>query len=276
MPLVFTQNEVSLNNLEYADVVGETYEFPTKYTNLVEPGEQFVYYRGRRREGGRSRTPEYFGTGIVGSVFTVGSRLQCTITNFEPFDPPVPFKIGGQYREPVANTRNAVGFFFQQGVRRIDQSSFDSICEAGLGSPQEPARPPAGRAPYYADPAGALLVDEIAMELAMKAAAARWPTNEIHKMPHNNPGFDIEIRDESGPIHYVEVKGTRAPDPRFFISSGEVEHSVKNAERYSIWIFHSMNTETRTATHASHDGPVTVEHFHLYTKQYFGRLRPQD
>ena len=60
MPLVFTQNEVNLTNIDYADVVGEVYEFPTKYRNIVEPGEQFVYYRGRRRAGGSSQTPEYF------------------------------------------------------------------------------------------------------------------------------------------------------------------------------------------------------------------------
>jgi hypothetical protein len=270
--LVFTQNDVNLNDLQYADVLGETYEFPRKYKNLVEPGEPFVYYRGRRRGGGASSTPEYFGTGIVGSVFTADERLQCSITNFQPFEPPVPFKIEGQYREPRANTRKSVGFFFQEGVRRLDQVSFDSICEAGLGSPSNPPAPPAIGLPGYSDPADTLLVDEIAMALAMKEAAVRWPTQEIHRMPHNNPGFDIEVRDESGPIHYVEVKGTRATDARFFISAGELAHSVRNAECYSIWIFHSMNVNERTAALAAHDGAVTAERFDLQPKQYFGRL----
>ena len=276
MPLVFTQNEVNLNDLEYADVLGETYEFPAKYRNLVSPGEQFVYYRGRRRADGASRTPEYFGTGMVGSVFTVGDRFQCSVTDYEPFDSIVPFKAGDQYREPRANTHKSVGFFFQEGVRRIDQLSFDSICESGLAPNRKPSTPPTKAMPGYPDPAENPVVDEIAMELAMREATSRWPANEIRRMPHNNPGFDIEIRDEAGPIFYVEVKGTRATDPRFFISSGEVAHSVKNADRYSIWIFHSLDIKARTATLAAHDGAVTKENFDLQPKQYFGRLLSQD
>ena len=273
MPLVFTQNEVNLTNIDYADVVGEVYEFPTKYRNIVEPGEQFVYYRGRRRADGSSQTPEYFGIGVVGSVFTVDDRFQCSISNYQPFDPPLTFKDGEGYREPVANTRKSVGFFFQEGVRRLDQVAFDSICEAGLGAGDTPASPAHHAEPGYADPADIAAVDDVAMELALKEAKARWPSYEVHRMPHNNPGFDIEIRDGGEPIFYVEVKGTRSPQPRFFISAGEVAHSVKNAQRYSIWIFHNLDIDARTAHFAFHDGAVTVENFELHARQYFGLLK---
>lgn len=44
----------------------------------------------------------------------------------------VDFKDGDRYREPEANNRKSVGFYFQVGVREIDQVAFDEICRAGL------------------------------------------------------------------------------------------------------------------------------------------------
>ena len=102
MPLVFTQNEVTLSGHLYADVIGETYEFPSRYLRLIRSGEQFLYYRGRRRKAGRGNQ-EYFGCGIVAEVFPSGDRYQCSIADYHPFDPPVPFKSGDRYREPEAN-----------------------------------------------------------------------------------------------------------------------------------------------------------------------------
>lgn len=92
MPLVFTQNEVNLSEHAYADVLGETYEYPSQYRNLIQPGEQFVYYRGRRRASGRSATPSYLGVGIVSDVSAIGDRFRCSIANFQPFTPPLPFQ----------------------------------------------------------------------------------------------------------------------------------------------------------------------------------------
>ena len=43
MPLVFAHNEENLSDKDYADIVGEVYEFPLNYKGMVQPGEQFVY-----------------------------------------------------------------------------------------------------------------------------------------------------------------------------------------------------------------------------------------
>lgn len=51
MPLVFAQNEVSLSEIDYADDLGKSYEYPSRYRKLIQTGERFVYYRGRRRAG---------------------------------------------------------------------------------------------------------------------------------------------------------------------------------------------------------------------------------
>uniref|UniRef100_UPI0024320A37 protein NO VEIN domain-containing protein n=1 Tax=Gordonia paraffinivorans TaxID=175628 RepID=UPI0024320A37 len=237
MPLVFTQNEVTLSGHLYADVIGETYEFPSRYLRLIRSGEQFLYYRGRRRKAGRGNQ-EYFGCGIVAEVFPSGDRYQCSIADYHPFDPPVPFKSGDRYREPEANEIEHVGLYFQLGVRRIDQKAFDSICNEGLKTSEPVAA--------YATASAAQEVDKIAMALALAEAANRWPTAEICRMPHNNPGFDIEIRLTDGSVHYIEVKGTRSHEPRFFISSGEIEYSLAHAAGYSIWIYHSIDLDRKT------------------------------
>lgn len=127
--------------------------------------------------------------------------------------------------------------------------------------------------PEYATGEEIQLVDDLAMELALAQAARLWPQAEVRRMPHSNPGYDIEVRHAAGDTRYVEVKGTRSPDPCFFITAGEVVHSQKHPERYSIWIFHAMDLDLGTATLAAHDGPVTAEHFELQPVQYRGRFK---
>lgn len=133
MPLVFAHNEVNLSDGSYADILGERYEYPRSYRNLIQPGERFVYYRGGRRRKGTRQTPVYLGTGIVGKVTQVNNTLfRCTIENFAPFKQPVPFKnVDGKYFEPEANNRKAVGFYFQTGVRQIDENAYQAIVKAG-------------------------------------------------------------------------------------------------------------------------------------------------
>lgn len=133
MPLVLTQNEVNLSDDSYADVLGERYEYPFKYKNVITSGERFVYYRGGRRKKGARELPVYLGTGVIGNIVPVSTELfQCTIENFMPFARPLPFKDdSGKYREPEANNRKAVGFYFQLGVRYIDDESYQAIVGAG-------------------------------------------------------------------------------------------------------------------------------------------------
>lgn len=123
----------------------------------------------------------------------------------------------------------------------------------------------------HPDPATARQVDELAMLLAISQAKERWPGSCTVSMPHNNPGFDIEVRHPDGIISYIEVKGTQAPKPRFFISAGELAFSAAHAGDYSIWIFHSIDLKARTATFASHDGAVDDARFELRPIQFLGQ-----
>lgn len=125
----------------------------------------------------------------------------------------------------------------------------------------------------YANAAELRQVDNLAMKLALSEAARRWPAATVERMPHDNPGYDIKIRHAAGDTHYVEVKGTRSPEPCFFITAGEVAHSHVHRERYSIWIFHAMDLARETATLTTHDGAVTEMEFELQPTQYKGRLK---
>jgi hypothetical protein len=70
--------------------------------------------------------------GWSGHIAEVGDRFRCTIRDFNPFTNPLPFKdTNGLYREPEANNRRAVGFYFRTGVRTTDQAAYDAICWAG-------------------------------------------------------------------------------------------------------------------------------------------------
>ena len=141
MPLVLTQNEVTESGHDYADVLGVKYEFPFTYRKLVVEGETFVYYRGKRKAKGGLRTPSYLGTGVVGKVRDTadGSRLECSVKSFKPFDQPVPFKDGDRYLEKGARSLKSPGLHFRSGVRKISKAELKAITRAAAGRAIHPA-----------------------------------------------------------------------------------------------------------------------------------------
>lgn len=135
MPLVFAHSEVTESGHQYDDALGGHYEYPTRYRALVTPGVAFVYYRGRRRSGGHSRTPDYIGCGRVGPIEPSGDGLLgCAVTNFHPFDPTIDFTDAHGYLEPEAfRYGDNVGLYFRSGVREITASTLKNILRlAGL------------------------------------------------------------------------------------------------------------------------------------------------
>jgi len=95
MPLVLTQNDATEWGHDYADTLGVMYEYPPEYHRLIRPRAEFVYYRGRRQQGGGTQPQVYLGTGRVGSIHPSphDGRLICLIEDYAPFDEPVPFKV---------------------------------------------------------------------------------------------------------------------------------------------------------------------------------------
>jgi hypothetical protein len=134
MPLALTQNEETESGHDYNDVLGVSYEYPIAYRQLVEPGVEFVYYRGRKKKGGGTQPQVYLGMGRVGAVkpSSHAGRLVCLIEDYKAFDVPVPFKGDGKYLETGAQPLGPrAGLYFRRGVRRIDEDVYRRICTLG-------------------------------------------------------------------------------------------------------------------------------------------------
>ena len=280
MPLVFTQNDVSVAEIEYTDVLGEVYEYPARYRTLIQPGEAFVYYRGRRRADGSSQTPSYLGCGIVGNIAEFGDRFRCTIEEYRPFKRPVPFKSGDFYREPEANNRTAIGFYYQVGVRPIDQRSFDEICEVGLGQPMKQVTASKGgrtrgaEAPRTPRPRNDSTdaIHDLAMKLASAQVKKEWPGATLFRAPFGQP-FSIAVRLPTGKTHHIAVKATAEPRPLVRLTSSDISFSTTHAADYSMWVFYDVDVERGTATLLSHDGGITATDFDLEAALHGGELQ---
>jgi hypothetical protein len=275
LPLVLTQNDVSVAEIDYADVLGKVYEYPSRYRKLIQPGERFVYYRGRRRADGSSQTPTYLGCGTIGKITEIGDRFRCTVENYQEFKHPVLFRVGDSYREPEANQRRAVGFYFQVGVRPIDQRAFDKILAAGLGraatkkvaTVQEP-RPKADSAPTDAEDK----VLDLALTLATAEAKSQWPEATIFRAPAGQY-YSLIVRHADGRTHHVAVKATAHEEPRIRLSSGEVTYADRHAANYSLWVFYAMDVEAGAGRLIKRTGRVTDDDVDLKSAVHGGRLR---
>lgn len=275
MPLVLTQNEVSLSELDYADIVGEAYEYPARYRTLIQSGEHFVYYRGRRRADGSSQIPSYFGCGTVGEVMETGERFRCTIEDYRAFKDPVSFKDGNTYREPEANQRKAVGFYFQVGVRRIDQRAFDKILAAGLGRTAMKRASAVRTNKPAAAGSGSRSQDKtqtLALALATAEAKAQWPSSKIFRAPAGQH-FALIVRHPNGENHHIAIKSTEEDEPRIQLSEGEVAYAEAHAAAYSLWVLYGMDLGAGTGKLIKRKGRITNDDIDLRAALHGGRLK---
>jgi hypothetical protein len=270
MPLVLTQNDATVEGHSYHDVFGVSYEYPTRYRNLIRTGERFVYYRGRRTTAGPVQTQAYLGVGIIGAIRAApDGRLECDIEDFRQFSDPLPFRHGDDYYEMAAAGRGSrTGLYFRQGVRTLSEDEYSAIVRAaGAVTVDEHEANDNG----YADPSMAAVIEEVSVALAVGEAHRRFPGAEVQEMPHANPGYDIRVR-LSGVDRYIEVKGTRGRRARFFISEGEREFSEANGDHYSLWVYCDLDVQARTGRLVERQGALSETDASLAPHQWRGEL----
>lgn len=131
---VITDNGGGPRNI-YHDVTGQIYTFPPRYRALLLPGTKVVYHRAASKKpaekipGSLSDESHYFGIAEIGEVIlTEDGNYRATILHYFPFKYPVNIhRPDGEYYESSA--------FFQQGVRKINQTIYDDIYAASSIAP---------------------------------------------------------------------------------------------------------------------------------------------
>ena len=262
MPLIFAESEETESGIEYSDQTGASYQFPRQYRNMIQPGERFVYYRGRKKHGGGRQPQIYFGAGIVGKIYTDadhGSRMRCEVLDYKAFPTPVFFKVGKHGYFEIGGSRKG---YFQKGVRRVTEEEFERILVAaevvaGL-SPDVSQTDEAS--PGYTSGERLKAIEKYAVDAALKMLRGKFPGVPVIEQARNNPGFDILIKGNSGDS-FVEVKGTSGGLPRFIITEGEVRFSERNAAHYSLIVVHSIDLVRQSHKTWVHEGAITEELF---------------
>ena len=136
MPAVITFSGSTESGHSYADILWESYSFPSRYQRILIPGRRVLFYTGRRSVVGRP-DPRYLGAGTIGNVWDAGEKsgryrlLQCETVDIVRFPAPVPVKdADGEYLESDANRTQHVGLYFSQGVRTISVHDYKRILRA--------------------------------------------------------------------------------------------------------------------------------------------------
>lgn len=262
----------------YDDKTGIAYEFPGgRYERWIVAGERFIYCEPKKG---------YFGCGVIGDV--TGSdrsgRLVAEVSSYTPFSAHVSIRTGsGTYHEQDPTYWNGA-VYWAQGVRPITDATFEAIlaaAEAGSSNAATAQSAPSIKQPRvqpragYATPEVARAVERYSVTQVMQRLRSEFPAEDVHEMPHSNPGYDIRVGSSDAPVLFVEVKGTQSTEPVFFLSEGERKFSCRNAERYRLEVVTGvdLHVQAHQTVHTRH-GAVEPEEYGLKPTQWRGSLLP--
>ncbi len=256
MPLVLATGAATESGHTYADVLGLVYEYPRRYRNLIQPGEVFLYYRGRRRADGGTQPQVYLGCGTIGAT-SAGSDpelMRCEILSYTPFPDSVPFKkADGTYLEPGGARRG----YFQPGVRRVDPHTWEEIVRTA--TPATGRLPDNTQVPYVPTVLGRE-IEKISRRRVLELLRRRDDVVDVAEMPYNHPGYDIRATTVTGPL-YVEVKGTQGLAPGFFLTEGERRFAAAHPADYLLAVVTGVDPATGASVdvHLLDEPPDTTD-----------------
>lgn len=134
---VIAENDES----QWDDQPGVLYHFPKRYREILAPGTQVVYYKGKLKDATYSSMrlssePHYFGTALIGKVYPDSASkkgdLFALIQSFEQFAVPVALRAADdQYFEAIPENRK--GNYWRDGVRIASAETYFAIlAKAGV------------------------------------------------------------------------------------------------------------------------------------------------
>lgn len=268
MPIVlYTGEGPSRSGYTYDDRTGVSYEFPDRYLSMIQPGERFIYHR----------PGHYSGAGLIGPVAPSenASNSVCEILDYHPFDVDVPLRGPDDHYYEADPEAGRFGVFWSQGVRRVSERAYERMIAAGWpgGAPDLDGGKATGGGHGYADATTALAVERYAVEVVLELLRTEHPGIEVVEQARNNPGFDVRVGPADDPLAYIEVKGTQAGEPVFWLTEGERKFSLANADRYELFVIAGIDLETAGA-HLLHrrTGAVEGDGVTLEPSQWRGHL----
>jgi hypothetical protein len=276
MPLVLVHNDVVANpQHEWDDKEGVHYHYPAKYQSKIKTGEPFVYYRGVHRVGGKRGAAEYVGAGLVGYIWPDPNAdrksrraFYCAIEDYQRFAIPVPAKANGVTLEQIPADRQNL---WRDGVRTLDQITYDQILQRGMETGLSPATAPPPSEVSIAE-SDALIVPAAMIEAGSgksgtgnyrKSKRAKeigdWAekvavryirervagcTDCVHRAAMDEtPGWDIDYFDVDGVLQRVEVKGTiAAAFTGIDLTANEINAAVTHGSNYWLYLVASCLT----------------------------------
>ncbi|KYJ97042.1 DUF3883 domain-containing protein [Microbacterium sp. CH1] len=260
MPIVlYTGEGPSRAGYVYDDRTGVSYEFPDRYLSMIQPGERFIYHR----------PGHYSGAGLIGPIRLSenASNSVCEILDYKQFDVQVPLRGPDDHYYEADPESGRFGVFWSQGVRRVSESAYERMIAAGWpdGTPGRDHATDTDGVPGYADAATALAVERYAVGIVLDLLHVEHPDVEVVEQARNNPGFDVRVGPAEDPVAFVEVKGTQAGEPVFWLTEGERKFSIANADRYELFVIAGIDLATPGAYRlhrrkgAVHGDGVTLE-----------------
>lgn len=126
-------------NSEYDDANGEKYHFPHMYLTRVKPtvNDWIVYYGPIEGYSGRYYTGIARVTGIR-TDNNLPKHYYADLTDYIDFDRPVEYKENGGYEKRLVLPDGTISNGFKvQAVRRLEESEFAAIVQAGLSTDDE-------------------------------------------------------------------------------------------------------------------------------------------
>lgn len=200
---------------KYDDHPFSLYHFPSRYKNQINTGDRFIYYQGNRYDKSERY---YFGTGIVGNVWTEnGEDYYADITKSNQFPTTVPIYLpSGTYIESLSygTVRKSIRPPWQSSIRPISQEAFEYILkrsglslEHGLNSAALPdLEDQMKRAikKYYLhnEDAAILEVHNLAESIAIKKGLAE---NKIIKPDYDSPRINVSEEKRIDLVQYCKT-----------------------------------------------------------------------
>ncbi len=158
--------------------------------------------------------------------------------------------------------------------RPLSAATFETIIAAGTGSDRAGSAGGGNGRGGYASPETAAAVEAFSVARAKDWLAAEFEGFDVLEMPHNNPGFDLVVGALDDPVKYVEVKGTQAAESGFWMSEGERQFSIANAEAYLLIVVSSINLKDDSSfVLRTNEGAVDGDLFDLAPSQWRGTLK---